>query len=183
MPSNWELLKELLPPPESPSGLHRSWQIVESALGLTLPTDYKRFIDTWGSGCISPSGGEFGTIVIWNLRAVPNVLNWVTTATRRYDDDEISGTQHPFRGYPNQNGLLAWATTPDGDFLNWHVNGKPNDWEIVFYHFSTKEMVVLDNKKFTEVLVELLQLNSPLMPYPIDPDSFRPPCEYVEEVW
>ena len=180
---HWKRLLELLPPPEKPLGFKRTWQTVESELGLSLPADYKQFIDTYGSGCIMPSGGECGSIIIWNLRDVADVSTWIATATRRYNDDRQSGNDHPFQGYPEPEGLLGWGTTPDGDFFNWRTTGEPDAWDCVFYHFSNAKMILLEGKGFVDVLVDLLEHDSPLMPYPIDPDNLQPPCAYTEEVW
>ncbi|MEQ8853668.1 hypothetical protein [Gimesia sp.] len=130
-----------------------------------------------------PSGGECGSIIIWNLREVSDVSTWIATATRRYNDDRQSGNNHPFQGYPEPEGLLGWGTTPDGDFFNWRTLGEPDDWDCVFYHFSNAKMILLEDKGFVDVLVDLLEHNSPLMPYPIDPDNLQPPCAYTEEVW
>lgn len=180
---HWKRLLELLPPPANPLGFKRTWQTVESELGLALPADYKQFIDTYGSGCIMPSGSECGSIIIWNLRDVADVSTWIATATRRYNDDRQSGNDHPFQGYPEPEGLLGWGTTPDGDFFNWRTTGEPDAWDCVFYHFSNAKMILLEGQGFVDVLVDLLEHNSALMPYPIDPDNLQPPCAYTEEVW
>lgn len=181
--TSWKRLLTLLPPPKEVRGLDRSWETVESKLGVALPGDYKKFVDTYGSGCIMPSGGEVGSIIIWNLRGVPDVMSWVLSATRRYDTDRNSGNDLPYKGYPEPSGLLGWGTTPEGDFFNWRMIGEPEEWDCVFYHFSNAQMIVLEGMQFTDVLVELLEHESSLMPYPIDPDNLKPPCAYTEEVW
>jgi hypothetical protein len=58
-------IARLLPPPRSPRGLDRSWNAVESELGLELPQDYKAFIDLSGSGQISSAEGW---VLVWNFR-------------------------------------------------------------------------------------------------------------------
>lgn len=183
MSKTWERLSQLLPPPNEVRGLDRSWHAVEAALGLRLPGDYKHFIDMYGSGCIMPSGGEVATILIWNLRAIPNVEKWVSAATKRYNDDRSSGYDIPYKGYPEPHGLLAWGATPEGDFFNWRMIGDPEQWDCVFYHFSRTQMHLLEGQGFIEVLCGLLEHKSVLMPYPIDPDNLKPPCEYREEIW
>ena len=45
-------INSLVPPPESPVevGTKAGWKEVEMKLGLKLPADYRKFIDTYGSG-------------------------------------------------------------------------------------------------------------------------------------
>jgi hypothetical protein len=47
-----QLLIELLPPPEIPVEASGNWANVERQLGTTLPSDYKWFIETYGTGGI-----------------------------------------------------------------------------------------------------------------------------------
>ena len=176
-------IAEVLPPPEEPDGLNRSWQTVESELGLGLPNDYKQFIDRYGSGCILAADAEGASIISYNLRGVPDVVGWVSAAARRYDDDRKAGYQHPFAPYPQAGGLLAWATTPNGDFFNWRTEGEPSDWDIVFYDCSSAPMILLEGQDFARVLFDLLRQESSLMPRPIPVEDFAPPCRFTEEIW
>src|SRR5262245_34542462 len=43
-----------IPPPQRPSGVSGSWDVVEHDLGLKLPDDYKRFVSTYGTGGFFP---------------------------------------------------------------------------------------------------------------------------------
>lgn len=178
-----EQLFDLLPPPEMPDGLNRSWQSVEEELGLVLPDDYKRFIDHYGSGCICAADAEFASIVTYNLRSVSNAVAWVSAAGRRYTDDRQAGYEHTFPSYPEPGGLLPWATTPEGDFFNWRTVGEANNWDVVFYQCSCAEMVLLEGHAFSRVLVDLLMQRSPLMPRSFSLEGFSPPCRFTEEEW
>ena len=176
-------LAGLLPPPQTPTGHERTWESIENELNLILPSDYKRFIDLYGSGCIMAAGGALASIVIYNFRCIPNVVKWVAAATNRYKDARNNGHDLPYGDYPNPGGLLAWGTDGEGDFWNWRTLGGPEDWDIVLYHFSTNQMILREGKNFTQVLIELLKHDSPLIPWPFPREHFEPPCQYAEESW
>jgi hypothetical protein len=183
MASNWNRITKLLPSPESPKGLARPWKSVEQELGVALPSDYKKFIDHYGTGGIFPAEGHFTSLIVWNLRGVSDVVSWVSSATRRYQADREAGNEIPFASYPDPNGLLAFGATPDGDFLNWRMKGSPGSWEIVYYHCSAARMILLKHYNFTRMLLGLLRQDSPLMPYPISYERFAPPCHFGDENW
>src|SRR4051812_17410551 len=63
--STLKSITKLLLPPRTPRGLDRSWDVVEKELGLALPSDYKAFIDVYGSGQVSSAEGW---VVVWNFR-------------------------------------------------------------------------------------------------------------------
>src|ERR1700722_16179271 len=58
-------LTKLVAPPDTPPGPDRTWKAVEKEIGLSLPSDYKAFIDTYGTGQIT---GAEGWVVVWNFR-------------------------------------------------------------------------------------------------------------------
>jgi hypothetical protein len=159
------------------------WEAVEAALGTQLPTDYKRFIDHYGTGCVCPAGTDDGSLIVYNLRGVPYVVKWVGGASGRYDLDRAAGYASPYSPYPARNGLLAWATTPAGDFFNWRTSGDPDQWDVVFYYFNGCEFVPLPRQNFSRVIVDLLQGKSKLTPRHLDPGDFEPPCQFMEERW
>ena len=46
-------LLEAMPPPEQPRCNAGDWDALEATLGIAFPSDYKRFIDIYGTGVIS----------------------------------------------------------------------------------------------------------------------------------
>jgi hypothetical protein len=163
--------------------MKRSWESVERALGVGLPSDYKNFIDHYGSGCICPADAQFGSIIIYNLRAVPDVVSWVSALSRRYERDREVGYESPYTYYPQVDGLLGWATTPSGDFFNWQMKGTTDKWGVVFYHCSTAKFIALGKQNFARVLVDLLRGKSSLIPRQFNASGFAPPCRFTEENW
>lgn len=152
-------------------------------MGVKLPSDYKNFIDMYGAGSVCSAEGDFASINIWNYRGVSNVRDWAASATRRYNDDLLAGHKLPYVGYPNMDGILAWGSTPAGDFFNWRMRGKPNDWDVVFYHCSSAKMILLESHSFLRVVLDLLRQQSPLVGRMLSIDCFAPPCRFTAENW
>ena len=65
MRTGLKTIAKFLPPPAAPRGLDRTWGAVEREIGLSLPDDYKAFIDVYGTGQVSSADGW---AVIWNFR-------------------------------------------------------------------------------------------------------------------
>jgi hypothetical protein len=186
MNSLWKQLTPLLPAPKSPKGLDRSWRSVEKELGLPLPSDYKRFIDTYGTGLICGKGMDFGYLGVWNYRdrseASP-LSQSISSVIREYEDARSKGYDSPCLFYPDSGGLLPFANTASGDYFNWTTSRSPDQWDVVFYHFDRAEMVSLKGHSFIQVFVDLLTHKSSLMPDKIDPNCLAPPFRYTEVNW
>ncbi|MGQ4380649.1 SMI1/KNR4 family protein [Streptomyces sp. SAS_267] len=117
------LLGEPAPRPHSPS----DWAEVEKYLGSSLPTDYKAFMDAYGSGIISEE------LVVFHPQGstplLPHMCEIHERASRsrkRRPDD----FPHPF--HPEENGLIHWGYDFGGDehfFLP--CSPDPNQWKVV----------------------------------------------------
>lgn len=176
-------LTELLLPPSTPVQPIANWKDVERRLGIGLPEDYKSFIDLYGPGNIYPRDAAFPSLVMWNFGGPLDPLKLARVATRRYEEDVEQDEDLPFGGYPMKGGLLGWGTTGEGDFFNWRTRGKPNAWDVVFYHFSATEMILLEGSTFSQTLLDLLGSHSVLLGGPFRLDSFAPPCRYANDSW
>lgn len=95
------------------------WAEFDSKLKLSIPTDYKEFINLYGTGAV----GDF--IHIWNpftripymnlwknLLSLKNVLN-----TSSY----LPILHHKYKTYPDENGILPFGSTIDGDTFYWRI--------------------------------------------------------------
>src|SRR5262249_19025548 len=131
----------LLPPPKSPRGLDRSWEVVERELGLALPSDYKAFIDLYGSGQITSAEGW---AVVWNFRdtacfriSLTEALCGGESITAWYRKNAAaSGKQFPHPLYPDGGGLLPFTAVVDVDYLNWLTRGPADRWDVVYWNFD-----------------------------------------------
>jgi hypothetical protein len=116
-------ITSLLSPPGNPIGLDRSWNDVETEIGLELPSDYKEFTDLYGSGLVC------GLLGVWNFRdsnifktPLHRSLCGEGSIVRSYQDHadvSINGASNlPYPLFPDPRGLLPFATVIDVHNLN-----------------------------------------------------------------
>ncbi len=140
-------LFDLVAPPREPleTGNPKTWEQAEARLGSALPSDYKAFIDRYGSG----SFDDF--ILVYNLFACNEYHNLFyaldtlhqSSRQTRLKGDPAWSVVHPFDLFPAPEGLLPWGcTTHMEDIFFWQVKGKPETWETIFYHLRTGEYEV-----------------------------------------
>ncbi|GAA2710049.1 SMI1/KNR4 family protein [Actinoplanes palleronii] len=125
-----------LPPLADQAEERRDWSAVETELGVTLPGDYKAFIDAYGPGsvddhvhvCACDAPEEWANLAEHNSYAHECVGaeffgrgNW-----RR--DWHLGDASHwnPEREdipawFEPGDDLISWGHTGNGDFLFWHV--------------------------------------------------------------
>ncbi len=126
-----ESLYKVIAPPTLPveAGSVEAWPVIEKAIGVTLPNDYKQYINTFGTGCI----GRF----LWpfNPFSEDKFLNLGYRINERLDAlrelREHWDEQCPYPLYPDPGGLLPWGGTDNGDVLFWLTVGRPDDWPTV----------------------------------------------------
>src|SRR5687767_3084452 len=110
-----EALVRSMPPPREPrdAGDPDRWPQIELRLGRRLPSDYKAFIATYGSGRV----GEF--INVANpFSDNPHVRDLPDEMLKIYRD--IRKFEHiPFPIHPEPGGLIPWGDTDKGDVLFW----------------------------------------------------------------
>lgn len=113
-------LTQLLPRPAVPSD-PPDWDAVEEALGTGLPNDYKELIATYGGGGLEQ----------YMQLLEPRCPNWVfdmlrVTSEREEANDSLwEFTDKPEELEAEDNRLVCWATTDNGEYLYWLV--RPGD--------------------------------------------------------
>jgi hypothetical protein len=175
-------ITELVPPPSSPRGLDRPWKVVEKELGLVLPSDYKAFIDVYGSGQVSSTDGW---VVVWNFRdaslfekPLREALCGEESVIRFYHRAGLeSGYQCPYPTYPEPGGLLPFASVVDVHNLNWLTTGAPDQWEVVYWHFDGLEFTHLKGDSFGRCLLKMLRKEYAGLERP---SSLAPPYEFTD---
>ena len=175
-------IAKLLPPPTSPRGLDRPWDVIEREIGLPLPDDYKEFIDLYGTGQVSSAEGW---AVIWNFRdaalfgpSLSEVLNGPGSVPMFYRQ-MVNGSPWPcpYPIYPEADGLLPFASVVDVHNLNWHTTGSPSRWEVVYYFSDGQEFTRLEGDSFSRCFLKMLQQEYTGLERP---SSLEPPFEFTE---
>ena len=122
-------LSGILTAPSNPAELPVSsdWTAIENQIGK-LPTDYKHFLERFGSGTIDNflwilnpfSRNKYGNLL--------TVMEPVLSALKELRD---SGEDSPYPLHPESGGLLPFGKTDNGDALFWQTVGEPDRWPIV----------------------------------------------------
>jgi uncharacterized protein (TIGR02996 family) len=164
-------LRRVLPPPRRPLHAGGDWGAVEAAIGLRLPTDYKAFIDTYGSGTIGPL--EF----VSPLGVGADVRRWWANWAGFYPDIAEYGIEIPYPVFPQPGRLLPFGTLGTVDLLNWLTVGEPNSWPFVYYDrdegfFEVKGLTAV------EFILEAVTQRSPLLIRLGSESAFAPPCDF-----
>jgi hypothetical protein len=127
-----QLLYEVLPRPEKvlEAGSADRWSEIESTLGLTLPGDYKDYINVFGTGIIGDfilplnpfSQNEYVNLMQYN--------GWRIDAYKKRKE-KWGEEQCPYPLYPEPGGLFCWGRTENGDTLLWKTAGDADSWSVV----------------------------------------------------
>jgi hypothetical protein len=173
-------LQHFVPPPRQPkeAGSPKTWEKIEARLGLSLPSDYKAFIDHYGTGSFDDFiivYNPFAQNEYLNLFYALDTLHQANQQVQMYNNAGWTAVQ-PFVLYPGSGGLLPWGgTTNLGDTFFWQINGPPETWETVFYNLRSGEYEVWKNS-LTEFLFLLFtcQIKSVLLP-----DDYPSPTEVI----
>jgi hypothetical protein len=113
-------------PAEAP--LPGEWDEVETRLGFVLPSDYKAFIERFGSGHFD----EF--LWVLNPFSANEAIRFPDASERqlailRWLRD--GGEQLPYPIYPEPGGIVVWAETANGDCLYWITSeASPDEWSV-----------------------------------------------------
>lgn len=122
-------LLTLLPPPATPINVPsaRDWNSVETYLGVCLPTDYKDFVEIYGTGKID------NFIIIFNPISGNEQLDILRQLAIQKDvliELKLFGENIPYDIFPAPGGILPLGRTDNGDILYWKTNVNLS-WSIV----------------------------------------------------
>jgi hypothetical protein len=124
-------LKRLVPPPRQPreAGSLAEWPAVEQKLGIALPTDYRDFILTYGTGQFANFYNIYNPFSVseWiNLRACVERVCKAEREFKREWPDTV-----PYKIFPEQLGLLPWGGDDNGNYYFWLTDGPADSWMVV----------------------------------------------------
>jgi hypothetical protein len=126
---SFDSVSTVLLPPANPAEIpdNEDWHKVETQL-RRLPSDYKSFINGFGTGSING--------FLWILNPISNnrhlnllrEMDPMLGALRELRD---SGEPCPYPIHPEPGGLLPFGKTDNGDVLYWLTTDEPERWTIV----------------------------------------------------
>lgn len=144
-----------VPPRPQEAADPAGWRKIEEALGLTLPDDYKWFLENYGTGCVS--------MFLWVLNPFSSNknLNLIEQADRlseeyRRTTEETRGTC-PFPIRPEEGGLLPFAISDNGDVFFWLTrSSEPERWPVVA-NMSRSDVYEAHERTMTEFLAGVVR--------------------------
>jgi len=159
-----DVLHNILPLPEAPYeiGSDEAWVEVQRALEVALPSDYKQYIRTYGTGQVGgflwPHNPFTESPYLNLITQTPKILGALRTIKGVWGDLMPS---YPF--FPEPGGLLPWGHTDNGDVLYWQTAGNADQWTIVvneargpkFEHFQQTMMSFLAKILSQQVVSEI----------------------------
>jgi len=149
-------LLTLLPPPKCPVENSGDWASVEEDLGVSLPVDYKWFIETYGTGWICH---DF--LFVLNPFTKDDSINLQVCVERilqpyRMIEGQPVNEHNPHPVYPDPGGILPWGFSSHGHEMLWLTRGAPDSWSVVFHDADRLESRLYKNTCMTQFLVTLL---------------------------
>ncbi|GGC88842.1 SMI1/KNR4 family protein [Chelatococcus reniformis] len=159
-------IETVMPPPTAAiEAAPADWLRVETELGTALPSDYKAYIEAYGSGRIA----DF--IWIFNPFTKRENINLLTQVPRQINvlrELADGGAPQPFPLFPAPAGLLPVGMTDNGDVILWLTVGSPDEWTVVINDSRSPEYAA-HRRDLTGFLAGVLTGQEPC---PIFPDSF-----------
>lgn len=173
MNANLELLKSLIPPPDNAMFADSGWSQVENQLGVPLPADYKEFISVYGSGSLQ------SFLHIMNLSdsriAFQEVVSVVFSQLSSYREAGKCGC---YKAFPEPGGLLPFASTDDGNYLFWRMDGNPDTWPVAAFDFSSGTIVDAPGVSMVECLLRFVRKDNPFGDCFCNIECFNAPCRF-----
>ncbi|MFE0177116.1 SMI1/KNR4 family protein [Streptomyces sp. NPDC059002] len=174
------------PPPAAAPAV--DWAAVEAWLEVPLPAEYKALVSAFGP--VELGHPDSASIRLHTPCVAADgryeYASWVVETHRHSAIRPLMFTrrQRPF--LPEEGGLLAFATTSDGDHLFWDTSAAedPDDWPVVLL---TTSVAVGGDDPWVEYEVPLLELlftaRRTGVPHPTRPDRLLGPLPGTVRTW
>lgn len=151
-----ELMTIMPPPAEIRRAVPADWAAAETALGLRLPDDFKRYAETWGAPYVgqffytcAPNRENPNVDLVENARYVSEALGTL----RRHHPDSFTVPVHPEAG-----GFLSNGRSDNGDFLGWMVRGDdPNAWPAAIWGDEASTPEVFEGMGFGDMMLGIVK--------------------------
>ncbi|MFD7321558.1 SMI1/KNR4 family protein [Streptomyces sp. NPDC059875] len=118
-------LRELLGEPETWGWARPAlWEASEAYLGLTLPSDYKAFLDLYGPGAIDG--------YLWLDRPVAGTAEEAERLWPPRLPEDRDADLYPWPFHPEAGGLIEWGHDEEGNaYFFLPLEPDPDEWRIV----------------------------------------------------
>jgi hypothetical protein len=128
------------------------WDDVHRRLGITLPGDYRRFVDRFGAGWVGALRvyAPDAPVASFDLFGLVDRVAEQTTEFR-------ASTTPPFPGpyHPQEGGLVAWGEMDDMYFFWNPADDDPDGWPVMISDPSWL-MTFKPNRSFSRFLADYL---------------------------
>ena len=163
-----ELVRLLGPSPASRKPSADDWTEIEAYIASALPTDFKTFLDTYGTGVICDE------LVVFHPRGAGPLLERMRQIHERCGGSRRRNPDfHPFPFHPEPGGLISWGYDYSGDeHFFWPCARDPDHWKIVTHSHGT-EPEVFDGPFTAFVLDFVGQLRNLDPHHGLEPDELE----------
>jgi len=164
-------LNKYVAPPELATHIPKldEWEVVQSQLGVRLPTELKEFCAKYGVG--SFRGEETVGLSIWCPIDGLTFVNELRAECQRYLDarGEEESDDFPFKVFPEAGGLLPLGSDENDVWLCWVTNGPPDEWSIAVRWTWGKVGIRVFNVSLSQFLVSIFkrEIDLPCWPAPM----------------
>jgi len=146
------------------------WSRVEDELGTRLPSDYKQFIECFGTGCFND--------LIWIFTPFTeskyiNLLRSPASQAMRKSRAAVDDIPWPI--FPEKGGVLPCGGTDTGHYIMWLTEGEPDAWPIIVMEGRSDDHDVF-HCDLTDLLAGLLSRS--LQCRIFDPSWFEIPPDF-----
>lgn len=117
------------------------WASVEARLGTSLPEDYKKFINLYGSGKIANFLWIFNP---FSSNENLNLERQVELQSAVLGELEEYGEKNPYKSFPAPGGVLPFGITDNGDVVFWRTEGETSRWSVAVNESRAPEWEIFD---------------------------------------
>lgn len=154
------------PPAREPSP--EAWAEVENYVGSALPSDFKAFLNAYGTGVIC------GELVVFHPQGSSPLLTRMRKIHESFGQSwRRDSDEYPFRFHPDPGGLISWGYDYSGDeHFFWPCDPEPDRWKVVT-NINGTEPAVFDGP-FTDFVLSFVKRLRDVDPHHgIDPDALE----------
>jgi hypothetical protein len=126
-----ERITRMVSPPANPTELKsiEDWKTAESDFGFPLPSDYRDFVFTYGSGLFARFYRVYNPFSASKFISLSQSVTRVTDGLRKLKSEFPDLVPYPI--HPEPQGLFPWGNDENGNDYYWLTNGRSNDWRVI----------------------------------------------------